>query len=105
MKLYATTTSERASKGQGGNEYLNIDILDENKNIIMYISVIVRNKKPTIKIYHDMEIQQSPLEKIMSSGEQSKGKQKKDECERCGKQTDGKHRHCFECLHYLSPTK
>jgi len=26
MKLYATTTSERASKGQGGNEYLNIVI-------------------------------------------------------------------------------
>lgn len=23
MKLYATTTSERASKGQGGNEYIN----------------------------------------------------------------------------------
>lgn len=26
MKLYATVTSERASKGQGGNEYLDIDI-------------------------------------------------------------------------------
>lgn len=27
MKLYATTTSERASKGQGGNEYIYIDLL------------------------------------------------------------------------------
>jgi hypothetical protein len=27
MKLYATTTSERASKGQGGNEFINIDLL------------------------------------------------------------------------------
>ncbi len=26
MKYYSTTTSERASKGQGGNKYLNIDI-------------------------------------------------------------------------------
>ncbi len=26
MKLYATTTSERASKGQGGNKYLEIAI-------------------------------------------------------------------------------
>lgn len=26
MKLYATVTSERASKGQGGNKYLDIDI-------------------------------------------------------------------------------
>jgi len=29
MKLYATTTSERASKGQGGNKYLNIEIKAE----------------------------------------------------------------------------
>ncbi len=27
MKLYATVTSERASKGQGGNDYLDIEIL------------------------------------------------------------------------------
>lgn len=27
MKLYATTTSERASKGQGGNKRLEINIL------------------------------------------------------------------------------
>ena len=26
MKLYATTTSERASKGQGGNEYITISL-------------------------------------------------------------------------------
>lgn len=26
MKLYATTTSERASKGQGGNDFLKVDI-------------------------------------------------------------------------------
>lgn len=26
MKLYATTTSERASKGQGGNDYLEIEL-------------------------------------------------------------------------------
>lgn len=30
MKLYATTTSERASKGQGGNKLLNIDITAGN---------------------------------------------------------------------------
>lgn len=27
MKLYATTTSERASKGQGGNKLLDIDVI------------------------------------------------------------------------------
>jgi hypothetical protein len=29
MKLYATTTSERATKGQGGNEFLTIEIQAE----------------------------------------------------------------------------
>lgn len=29
MKLYATTTSERATKGQGGNDFLEIDITAE----------------------------------------------------------------------------
>ncbi len=31
MKLYATTTSERASKGQGGNNYIKIDLLVGDK--------------------------------------------------------------------------
>ena len=30
MKLYATITSERASKGQGGNKYLLIELTIEN---------------------------------------------------------------------------
>lgn len=32
MKLYATVTSERASKGQGGNNYLHIEALCGDKN-------------------------------------------------------------------------
>ncbi len=31
MKLYATTTSERASKGQGGQKYIEIEITTENR--------------------------------------------------------------------------
>ena len=34
MKIYATVSSERASKGQGGNEYIDIDFLDSEKNHI-----------------------------------------------------------------------
>jgi hypothetical protein len=30
MKLYATTTSERATKGQGGNNYIIITLSDED---------------------------------------------------------------------------
>jgi hypothetical protein len=39
MKLYATTTSERASKGQGGNEYLQIEITDDKKNILGILNI------------------------------------------------------------------
>ena len=38
MKLYATVTSERASKGQGG-KYLDIDIRDSKRNLIFQIKV------------------------------------------------------------------
>lgn len=44
MKLYATTTSERASKGQGGNEYLEIDIQDEKERIVCSILVLPKEK-------------------------------------------------------------
>jgi hypothetical protein len=36
MKLYAITTSERASKGQGGNERLEIDIFIFDRSIPRY---------------------------------------------------------------------
>jgi hypothetical protein len=32
MKLYATTTSERATKGQGGNDYLEINLFINDRN-------------------------------------------------------------------------
>lgn len=32
MKLYATTTTERASKGQGGNDFLTVEIKAEKFN-------------------------------------------------------------------------
>lgn len=39
MKLYATVTSERASKGQGGNRYLEINITQEDGKTIGYVVV------------------------------------------------------------------
>jgi hypothetical protein len=39
MKLYATTVSERAMKGQGGNEYLKIIIRNEGQQCIGYVTV------------------------------------------------------------------
>lgn len=44
MKLYATTNSERASKGQGGNDYIEVQITDENKKGI-YSLIIMPHKE------------------------------------------------------------
>lgn len=33
MKLYATVTSERASKGQGGNKFLEIELKVRDRNV------------------------------------------------------------------------
>lgn len=37
MKLYATVTSERASKGQGGNDYLTIVVRNKEQQCIGHI--------------------------------------------------------------------
>lgn len=42
MLLYATTKSERASKGQGGNEFLHIEIMGKDEQNFIVIDV-----KPT----------------------------------------------------------
>ena len=51
MKLYATTTSERASKGQGG-EWLDINLQDDRK--VTFAIIKVRKEEglliPTIEI-------------------------------------------------------
>lgn len=39
MKLYATTTSERATKGQGGNNYIDIVLKDHNERILFNIVI------------------------------------------------------------------
>lgn len=39
MKLYATTTSERASKGQGGNKYLDIQLTDNTGDNFLSVKV------------------------------------------------------------------
>lgn len=45
MKLYATTTSERAKKGQGGNKYIEVIINDEQKENICQVLVEYREEE------------------------------------------------------------
>lgn len=37
MKLYGTITSERATKGQGGNEYIHVTLKDETQKPKFFI--------------------------------------------------------------------
>ncbi len=60
MKLYATTTSERASKGQGGNEYIEVEVLNEQKRRIHILHIIPRGDDNLFIINHnDAYIQKS----------------------------------------------
>jgi hypothetical protein len=57
MKLYATTTSERATKGQGG-KYLNIQLSGEDNQPLGVISIRYQeDKKEYYGLYtHDNKI-------------------------------------------------
>ncbi len=44
LKLYANIESERAEKGQGGNEFINFELLDKNEIVINSISFVVMEK-------------------------------------------------------------
>lgn len=40
MKLYATVNSERASKGQGGNQYIDIKLVVGNKHNQIEVGIV-----------------------------------------------------------------
>ena len=77
MKLYATITSERASKGQGGNNYLHIAIYIENReHPIGYVEVELHpGNEWTLKWRSQTE------ELLFLAQGKLKGKQQKGECD------------------------
>ena len=77
MKLYAKTTSERASKGQGG-EYLDIEITNENKDLIF--TVKVRNED----LFNEISIWSETDNKYLKH-QQPKAEKKKAELDTCKK--------------------
>lgn len=56
MKLYATVTSERASKGQGG-KFLNIIISDEHKNPAYRLYATEHNGEIRLKIDNELTLE------------------------------------------------
>lgn len=71
MKLYATITSERATKGQGGNKYIDckLTVGDRNDPTDVYTLHLTNE---LLVIYHNYEHEMSI---------HHKGKQKKDKAE------------------------
>ena len=98
MKLYGTITSERASKGQGGNEFLD------------YILSVGSSKdsrevlKIRAKVYHNEKAEEcfavygtwhgaSEEEKMLHCGVLEKGERKKGECQN----RDANGNACWDC--------
>lgn len=101
MKLYATVTSERASKGQGGNDFLNIKLIVDNGNrheigivrlaphLDGWMLVIDRSsvgrERGSARVYEEV---------ITLKGEKQKGEKQKGEHE-------GDHYDCEPCKEWL----
>lgn len=67
MKLYATTTSERATKGQGGNKRIDIQLQGEN---MQDMGVIAFRYNDDTNLYYCNYINQGEVKSIF----QIKGK-------------------------------
>ena len=96
MKLYATITSERATKGQGGNKRLNIDILVYDRNNPLYQIEITTDEL----IFRERGYSEPLLTRSHKDikEQEEKAKRQKGEigkllpCRHCG-DTTGKHCH------------
>jgi len=98
MKLYATTTSERASKGQGGNKSLDILIKAQElegiptRQNLFRINMEVANGKLTATLWDYSEGDEILLYPRHVSTP-PKGKEQKGECK--NKDTNGNA--CYDC--------
>lgn len=93
MKLYATVTSERASKGQGGKE-LSIIVRNEKKHpcialkVIMDITGRMRGNLYVDIVHATVESQGTFIQD--ADKYKTKGKKQKGECPTCG-ETENRH--------------
>lgn len=83
MKLYATTTSERASKGQGGNEYLRVSLTVGNAKEQANAGVIevIESSPNKFAIKYHLNGKTKLLQEVNTNGTifETKGKSQKGE--------------------------
>lgn len=95
MKLYATTTSERASKGQGGNKNLLVVItaeIDGQRQEIAHMDIMESVDKKHYVFDYSLPDTKKGAIKI------SKGKSQKGECLKCGTENNFHNsQYCDDC--------
>lgn len=79
MKLYAITSSERASKGQGGNDYLNIKLYGKDQMHLATIHLYPDSFNPDEYMLHV----RTPDNSLCFGQLLPIDNQKKDECIHC----------------------
>lgn len=79
MKLYATVSSERATKGQGGNDFLSIEIYNENNDIISIININhpLWFKNPQMSINYNSTMVDISRHNMEEESQKIKGKRQK----------------------------
>lgn len=86
MKLYAIVTSERASKGQGG-EWLDIQVTNTQKDTLLFLKVFERKSSTILEMTRMKGNGSGPVTEIyaledLKKGEKQKG-EKKIRCNNC----------------------
>lgn len=92
MKLYATVASERATKGQGGNDRLEIDIfMGSAKNSVKIIEGSIRKEGEGYTVYITT-LGQGDREQCIDTFIKEKGEKQK-----------GERVECSHCLRFVYP--
>ncbi len=97
MKLYATTTSERASKGQGGNKFIRVEFLVGNATDNEYFGAVILKETDDkgYVLYHNDRIGESHIVDTMRvKGKSQKGE--KWDCKICKRHHDS----LIDCTDY-----
>lgn len=92
MKLYATVTSERATKGQGGNKELEIKLYGDNQTHIATVYLFPDMEHKNEYMLHVRDTDDSLMfgHLLPTKGEKQKG----DRCPDCGSAIDDYYSAC-----------